>query len=40
MKKYQYNWIINSFLPSMYNGGYMDLVRGRSISRNIKGDQS
>jgi hyaluronate lyase len=40
MKKYQYKWIINSFLPSMYNGGYMDLVRGRSISRNIKGDQS
>ena len=37
---YQYNWIINSFLPSMYDGGYMDLVRGRSISRDIKGDQS
>ena len=40
MKNYQYNWIINSFLPSMYEGGYMDLVRGRSISRDIKGDQS
>ena len=40
MKSYQYNWIINSFLPSMYNGGIMDLVRGRSISRNIRGDQS
>ena len=40
MKKYQYNWIINSFLPSIYNGGYMDLVRGRTISRDIKGDQS
>ena len=40
MKNYQYKWIINSFLPSMYNGGYMDLFRGRSISRDIKGDQS
>lgn len=40
MKQYQYKWIINSFLPSMYNGGYLDLFRGRSISRNIKGDQS
>ena len=40
MKIYQYNWIINSFLPSMFNGGYMDLVRGRTISRNVKGDQS
>ena len=40
MIEYQYYWIINSFLPSMYNGGYMDLIRGRSISRNIKGDQS
>ena len=39
MKDYQYKWIINSFLPSMYNGGYMDLFRGRSISRDIKGDQ-
>ena len=40
MKKYQYEWIINSFLPSMYNGGIMDLVRGRSIYRDIRGDQS
>ena len=40
MKAYQYNWIIKSILPSMYNGGYMDLIRGRSISRNIRGDQS
>ena len=40
MKKNQYNWIINSFLPSMYNGGIMDLVRGRSIVRDIRGDQS
>ena len=40
MKNYQYNWIINSFLPSMFNGGIMDLVRGRSIVRNIRGDQS
>jgi hyaluronate lyase len=39
MKNYQYNWIINSFLPSMFNGGIMDLVRGRSIVRNIRGDQ-
>ena len=40
MKDYQYYWIVNSFLPSMYNGGYMDLIRGRCISRDIKGDQS
>ena len=40
MKKSQYEWIINSYLPFMYNGGFMDLVRGRSISRNIRGDQS
>ena len=40
MIEYQYEWIINSFLPSMFNGGFMDLVRGRSISRNIRGDQS
>ena len=40
MKDYQYYWIVNSFLPSMFNGGYMDLIRGRSISRDIRGDQS
>ena len=40
MKNFQYYWIINSYLPSMYNGGYMDLFRGRTISRDIKGDQS
>ena len=31
MKRYQYEWIINSFLPSMYNGGIIDLIRERSI---------
>ena len=36
IKNGQYNWIINSFLPVMYNGVYLDLVRGRTISRNIK----
>ena len=40
MKDYQYYWIVNSFLPSMFDGGYMDLIRGRSISRDIRGDQS
>ena len=40
MKKNQYNWIINSYLPALYNGGFMDLIRGRSISRDIRGDQS
>jgi len=34
MKKGQYNWVINSFLPVMYNGVFFDLVRGRTISRN------
>lgn len=28
MKKNQYNWIINSYLPALYNGGFMDLIRG------------
>ena len=36
IKEGQYNWIINSFLPVMYNGAYFDLVRGRSISRGSK----
>ncbi|MBO6244327.1 MAG: hypothetical protein J6O41_07205, partial [Clostridia bacterium] len=40
MKQYQFNWIKNSFLPAIYKGGFMDLVRGRSISRDIRGDQS
>jgi hyaluronate lyase len=40
MIKFQYNWIINSYLPLIYNGGYTDIVRGRSVSRNIRGDQS
>ena len=36
IKKGQYNWVINSFLPVMYNGAYFDLVRGRTISRDNK----
>ena len=40
MIKYQYQWIINSYLPFIYNGGYTDIVRGRSVSRNVRGDQS
>ena len=40
MKNYQFKWIINSFLPCIYNGGYTDLFRGRTISRNIRGDQT
>ena len=34
MKNYQYNWIINSFLPIIYNGIILDSVRGREISAN------
>lgn len=36
IKNGQYNWVINSFLPVMYNGVYFDLVRGRTISRDGK----
>ena len=40
MKATQYNWIINSYLPAIYKGGFLDLVRGRGIYRDIRGDQS
>ena len=33
----QYNWVINSILPLMYNGAICDHVRGRGISRKIIG---
>jgi hypothetical protein len=36
IKDGQFTWIINSFLPVMYNGVYFDLVRGRSLSRDTK----
>ena len=40
MKNYQYNWIINSYLPLMYNGVFIDSVRGREIYRDNSGPQS
>ena len=37
MKEKQYYWLINSYLPFMYNGAFFDLVRGRSVTRNALG---
>ena len=40
MKEKQYNWIINSFIPLIYDGAFFDLVRGRDVDRNTKGIES
>ena len=37
MKEKQYNLIINSYIPFMYDGAFFDLVRGREVSRNTIG---
>ena len=37
MKENQYKWIVNSFIPFMYEGAFYDLVRGRSVERNPNG---
>ena len=37
MKEKQYNWIINSFIPLLYNGAFFDLVRGGDVINNILG---
>ena len=31
MKRQQYQWIINSYLPFMYDGAFFDLIRGRAV---------
>ena len=33
----QYNWLINSYFPFMYNGAFFDLVRGRDVTDNTLG---
>ena len=40
MKEEQYNWIINSFIPFLYDGAFFDLVRGRGVVRKIKGQST
>ena len=35
MKEYQYNWLINSFIPFFYDGVYLDLVRGRNVDKDV-----
>ena len=37
MKEKQYNWIINSYIPFLYDGAFFDLVRGRDATRNALG---
>ena len=37
MKERQYNWIINSFIPVVYDGAFFDLIRGRDVTKNIVG---
>ena len=37
MKEKQYYWLINSYIPFMFNGAFFDLVRGRSVTRNALG---
>ena len=37
MKEKQYNWLINSYIPFIYNGAFFDLIRGRDITKNLVG---
>ena len=37
MKEKQYNWVINSYIPLLFNGAFMDLVRGRSVDTKFIG---
>ena len=37
MKEKQYSWLINSYIPFMFNGAFFDLVRGRSVTGNTLG---
>ena len=40
MREKQSNWIINSFIPFLYDGAFFDLVRGRGVDRNSKGQST
>lgn len=35
MKEKQFNWITNSYIPTMYQGAFFDLIRGRDVTKNI-----
>ena len=37
MKENQFKWIINSYIPFLYDGAFFDLVRGRGVERNVNG---
>ena len=37
MKENQFNWITNIYIPTMYQGAFFDLIRGRDVTRNILG---
>ena len=37
MKEKQFNWITNIYIPTMYQGAFCDLIRGRDITKNILG---
>ena len=37
MKEKQYIWIINSYIPFLYDGAFFDLVRGRDVTRSALG---
>ena len=36
----QFNWLYFNFIPFLYKGAFFDLVRGRGVSRNIKGQST
>ena len=40
MTERQFNWIFVHFIPFLYKGAYFDLVRGRGVSRNAKGQST
>ena len=37
MKEKQFNLIINSYIPTLFEGAFFDLIRGRDVTRNILG---
>ena len=37
MKENQFNWITNIYIPTIYQGSFYDLIRGRDVTKNIIG---
>ena len=35
LKNEQFKWIINSYIPFMFDGAFFDLVRGRAVDKNF-----